>query len=277
MNMDDNNYTSGFLYRTVYGVEPTPAYFIDSIFTILTSVIGGFFIACTFVANLIKYRKDDDDDDDDDEDDDDENDADDDKDEPNLENKYYDELDALEVREMTAAEMNELKFKFVDVETPDGIVWMTYNNATESFWYYTNKSVHYKYLDAIARFFTITYNCRHVCVNYKEEYEKGVTILKDKMAEENKRQEEIKNLIEQTEKKSVFAKFKRYKQADDTKQKNYVLTDKANVFKYAGTIADYEVRGKAAKSVDIPKMDYATFKQRGFTPSEPPSEPVTQL
>ena len=272
MDMNDN-YTSGFLYRTVYGVEPTPAYFIDSLFTIMTSVIGGFFIACTFVAHLIEYRKDDADDDEE-SDDDEEN-------EPELENKYYDELDALEVMEMTAAEMNELKFKFVNVETPDGIVWMTYNNATESFWYYTNKSVQYKYLDAVARFFTITYNCRHVCVNYKEEYEKGVTIVKDKMAEEDKRQEEIKNLIDQTEKKSVFAKFKRYKQADDKKQKYYVLTDKANVFKYAGTIADYEVRGKASISVDIPKMDYAMFKRRGetrgFTPLEPPSEPVTQL
>ena len=245
-----------FLYESFSAEHPSTN--LTNLFSVLASVIGGFFLAATFVAQLIEYRKDINTDEDSLEDslEDEEND---------LANNYYEELNALEEREMTKTELDALQFTFVDVETPDGLVKMTYNNSTESFWYYTNtKNVQYKYLDAVARLFTIEYKCRQICVNYKEEYEKGVITLKEKMTEQTKRTEMLEQLMEET-KKSVFAKFKKYKQADDTKQKYYVLTDRANVFKYAGNLADYEL-SKKAKLIEIPKMDYATFKQRGVLP-----------
>ena len=231
----------------------------NSIFTILTSVIGGFFIAFTFVAHYIEYKKVMDIGDTGDTDDTDDT-ADLSEDEDiDLANKYYEELSTLVEREMTKTELDALQFSLVNVDTPDGKVLMTYNNSTESFWYYTdNKSIPYNYLDEVARFFTIEYNCRQICVNYKEEYEKGVINLNTLIAENKRRIEELTAVT----KKSVFAKFKKYKQADNTKQKYYVMTDRANLFKYSGTIADYELC-KKAKLVEIPKMDYATFKRMG--------------
>jgi hypothetical protein len=163
---------------------------------------------------------------------------------------------------MTKEELDALQFKFVDVETPDGLVKMTYNNSTGSFWYYSdNKNVHYKYLDAVARHFTIENNCRQICVNYKEEFKKGIVTAKDKMAEEEKRREDIKNLVDQpTEKKSVFAKFKNYKVEDNKQQKFFVLTDKANQFKFSGSMNDY-LESRKEKIDCVHKMDYATFKK----------------
>jgi len=38
------------------------------------------------------------------------------------------------------------------------------------------------------------------------------------------------------------------------------LVDKANIFKYAGTMEDYEL-SKRAKTDSVPKIDYATFKR----------------
>lgn len=226
-----------------------PSYLIDNYFNIF-AVFGGFFIAFSFVAHLINYTSGDDDDDSEDDDDD-----------YLFEYKYYEELNALEVREMTKEELDSLQFKFVDVETPDGLVKMTYNNSTGSFWYYTdNKTLHYRYLDAVARYFTIENNCRQICVDYMEEIKKSVISIKDKMAKEDQRREDIKNLIETTEKKSVFAKFKNYKTDDEKKQKFYVLTDKANQFKFAGSMNDYQIL-REEKLENVPKMDYATFKK----------------
>jgi hypothetical protein len=236
------------------------SYLLNPIFSAFLSIFGGFFLSFAFVSHLIAYGADTETDTDTDTD----TDVD-----TVLEDMYYEELNALEVRELSKEELDALQTKMVEVDTPDGLVKMTYNHSTESFWYYTNnKSIHYKYLDAVARHFTIVNNCRQICVNYKEEYEKGVTLIKEKQLEEEN--QKINNLIAvDSVKKSVFAKFKNYKVTDETKQTKttYILTDKANKFRFAGSMMDYENELKTNRQQEnqvaegIPTMDYATFKK----------------
>jgi hypothetical protein len=261
---------------------PESPFVLYNFFNLFLSVFGGFFLAFAFTSHLIEYSKNTDTDDSDASSDDDSEDL--------LEDKYYEELNALDMRVLTKEELDTLQSKVVEVETPDGLVKMTYNNSTESFWYYTNnKSVHYKYLDAVARHFTIENNCRQICVNYKEEYEKGVATIKEqeqqqqqqqKQEQENKKIEDEKHISNNYDKidnlntkKSVFAKFKNYKvdvKNDEKKQskgKNvYVLTDKANQFRFSGSLSDYDEKIKKSTCQkdgdgEIPSMDYATFKK----------------
>jgi hypothetical protein len=247
---------------------PESSFMVDTLFSLFFSVVGGFFLACAFTAHLIEYTAEDTDTDTDTTEESVEE-------ETILEDKYYEELNALDVRLLTKEELDALRSKVVKVETPDGLVKMTYNNLSDSFWYYTdNKNIHYKYLDAVARHFTIENNCRQICVNYKEEYEKG---LSNKNNVIEVKADKINNLLgagaagaagAAPVKKSVFAKFKNYKVTtsgdDKTQTKNiYVLTDKANQFKFAGSMAEYALEMKQIRqqAVEIPSMDYATFKK----------------
>jgi hypothetical protein len=237
-----------------------PFYLLDNMFIFFISTLGGFFSSYALVAHLVSgyynyIRSSSESFDEEDEDD---------FEDEDLENRYYDELNLLENREMTKEELDGLLLKSVDVETPDGLVKMTYNNKMGSFWYYSdNKNVHYKYLDSIARYFTIQNNCRQICVNYKEEYEKSVLSLKEQFEEDARRLEE-KNNDTVPKKKSVFAQFKNYKKVDTKNKKQYVLVDKANQFKHVGTMSDYEYeKNKKEKKTEttIPTLDYATFKR----------------
>jgi len=257
------------IYSQCTNCVAEPSFMVDTLFSLFFSIFGGFFLACAFTAHLIEYSKEDDDTESEEE-----------EETEVLEDKYYEELNALDMRVLTKEELDELQSNVVEVETPDGLVKMTYNNASESFWYYTdNKNIHYKYLDAVARHFTIENKCRQICVNYKEEYEKAVSI-KDRLVEEEQRvaEDKINNLLHAGDandagagaasvKKSVFAKFKNYKATtgDDKQQtKNvYVLTDKANKFRFAGSMEEYENEMKQLRqqAAEIPSMDYATFKR----------------
>ena len=245
-----------------------PNYLIDDLFFALISVCGGFFFSFAFVSHFIHYREDSSDDainyESDLEDaESDLNDDAHDTESVDFADKYYEELNQLELRDVSKEELDTLQFKMLDVETPDGLVKINYNNLTQSFWYYTDhKNIPYKYLDTVARYYTIEHNCRQICVNYKEEVEKGISSVKDQMENEASRIKNLDNEIMAVDKKSVFAQFKNYKTTDakNVKKKYYVLTDKSNIFKFAGSLNDYELR-KRAKLNCVPTMDYSTFKQ----------------
>lgn len=243
---------------------PEPSFLIENVFFGFISVVCGMGIASAFVSHLIKYTKDVENDDDSDENGDVES-TDESMDPIDFADKFYEELNSLAPRDFSKEELDTLQFNIVDIDTPDGQVKMTYNNLTGSFWYYTNnKNILYKYLDAVARFFAIEYKCRQICVNYKEEIEKGIITANKKLVEEEKRREYLDNLMEKTEKteklSSVFAKLKNYKTGKNIKKTYYVLTGKSNIFKFAGSLEDYEL-SKNLKLNCIPMMDYSTFKK----------------
>ena len=151
--------------------------------------------------------------------------------------KYFDELECLPERELEKEELEELRLKPLEEETPEGKVIMSYNNNTESFWYYADStSIPYSSLDAVARLYAVTYNCKSICVNYKEEWERGKEkVIKEKELDLKKREEEQNK----PKPKSVFAKFKGYnKKNGDGEKKYYIITERANRFKYKGKISE---------------------------------------
>ena len=183
-------------------------------------------------------------------------------------NRHFDTLEGLSDNVLSSDELSELiSGQYVSEETPKGIVVLTYNIGTGSFEYYTDKcsDISYEILDSVARFFTVKLNCKQICVNYKAEVENGTNkmlsdIEYDKFIKENK-----EKMIQEREEGSVFASFKSYnkKSGNNVDKKYYVITDKANRFKYKGKIIDYEKLRDAVKEKKetCKNINYADYKR----------------
>ena len=198
-------------------------------------------------------------------------------------NLYYDEFEEMEEIELDDDALKELHNLYADEETSRGRVCLTYNSETESFWYWTdNKNINYRILDTVARKFTLDYNCKQVCVSYKNELNSAYDKIREekerklKEAEENANKNDADTAADgdSQEKKevNVFAQFKNYNvraanndnKEKDPNEKQYVLAEKANRFSYKGTIEDYEKmqnRKEAPEEEKGKKIDFATFKK----------------
>ena len=232
-----------------------------SFFTVFGALTSGILLGFTLVSYMVynkDYKYEDDDDDEEDDDD--------------YCFKFFDELENLPDRELEKDELEELRLKSLEEETPEGKVIMIYNSDTESFWYYADSTtIPYSSLDAVARLYAINYNCKSICVNYKEEWEKGKErSIKEKEIDLKKREEEEHN----PKPKSVFANFKGYNKkhgSDDEKKKYYIITEKANKFKYKGKMNEFikkEIDNNTKSNdtctddvVEKKKIDYSMFKK----------------
>jgi hypothetical protein len=104
-------------------------------------------------------------------------------------------------------------YKRVEEVTPEGRVYMTYDEPTNTFFYWSEKAIAYKYLDVVSRKYVIVYNCKEVYVNLFKE------IIKNSLKEKEEKKEE-----------GPFAKFKSY-----TPKKNYrPMKERVNQYKYVG-------------------------------------------
>ena len=179
---------------------------------------------------------------------------------------FVDELTQMEERELTDEELIGLSLGVVEDETPFGKVAMTYSSDSGSYWYYTDrKNVPYMTLDTVARQFAIKYDCKVVCVNYKEEWEKrkAEAILDERSAKDKDKENEK----EDTGERDVFANFKSYntnkRRKDSIKRRRYrIMTDKSNQFSHKGTMAEYK-RGGGAKNASAKKqISFSEFKRK---------------
>ena len=78
------------------------------------------------------------------------------------ENKY--KLDNVKHIE----EHPDLKDKFTFEATPDGVVIMNYDMKEKIFKYWADKNISFKYLQAVARCFVTTYNCKNYYIQCQE-------------------------------------------------------------------------------------------------------------
>ena len=193
------------------------------------------------------------------------------------EQKYLDEFHELQDREVSDEELDELTDKFVEDETPSGKVIMLYNKETESFWYYCDsKTLTYKTLDTIARLFAIKYNCKQICVDYKNEWDKGKEFAMTQKEEDEKSVPEDslsdEDDCKEEQEKSVFAQFKSYniiKNRSEEGSKNYskkkryyIYTEKANRFSYKGLYEEHIDQCKPTEIIDSKKkLKFSEFKK----------------
>ena len=186
--------------------------------------------------------------------------------------------------------LDKLKNCYVMEKTPLGNVLMIYNNTRNTFSYYSDSTIPYRYLEVVARKYVKTFGCRPIFVDMDEELkaaeEKWDTEKEKKEEEERKKNEELKNQIHQVveQKKSVFAKFKSYnKDSSATKAMvappknsipNKVLTaeqenekillkDKANRYTYEGKLSNFNFLKKVERKVVDKKysLTFADFKK----------------
>jgi hypothetical protein len=147
-----------------------------------------------------------------------------------FEDKYLDKLKALEVKELSIEKLDGLSNSFTMENTILGNVIMYWDNKRETFAYYADHIIPYRFLEVIGRKYVITNDCKKIFVDMAEE----IRTAEGKL-EEKKRQIEVSKQEEQErrdnqginymnnmnnnenailekipEKKNVFAKMKSY-------------------------------------------------------------------
>lgn len=137
--------------------------------------------------------------------------------------------------------------KYIDDESPLGIIIMKYSPDTESFWWYAdNKNIPYKYLETVARKYVITYKKLDIFVDIRSELKNGIEKAK-LMKENNEKEKENENKNENEDtKKNIYAKFKTYNQKSSKLQpsrgssKIQIIKEKANRYSYRGKLNEFE-------------------------------------
>lgn len=116
--------------------------------------------------------------------------------------------------EILKTHLDKLINSIILEKTPIGNVIMFYNNNKESFEYYSDATIPYRYLETIARKYVITFKCKKIYIDMTKELKKYEEKCKEKIEENRimKEMEDIKKVEDgqETTKKSVFAKFKTY-------------------------------------------------------------------
>lgn len=154
--------------------------------------------------------------------------------------KWFDDLESLEERELTNEELVELRHKTIHEETPEGAIIMFYNSDTESFWYFSdNKNISNRTLDALARLYTVENNCKQICVNHKKEIESVQKKLCDMIIAKSSETKDTST----EEIDDVFVKPKITKKKL-IKRHQRVIVERVNRFSYKGKIGAFKKHQK---------------------------------
>lgn len=129
------------------------------------------------------------------------------------EREFVDEADEFATQVLVKERLDRLKTSMVMEKTPNGNVLMMYDGDSETFVYYSDVVVPYRYLEVVARKYVKTFDVRPLFIEMDEE----LKLFEAKWTKEYeiKRQQEEEAKAKQTKtqemkKKSVFAKFKDY-------------------------------------------------------------------
>ena len=188
--------------------------------------------------------------------------------------------------------IDKLNNSFVIEKTPIGNVLMIYKKESETFQYYSDCNIPYRYLEVVGRKYVKFFNCRPLFVDMEEE----LKLFEEKWKREHEakklREEEEKKLVNETSKnnesipvkKSVFAKFKSYnkdaggkismaappknsipnKSVNETKDNEKILLkERANRYTYEGKFANFNFLQKIERKVFNKKLGltFADFKK----------------
>jgi hypothetical protein len=189
--------------------------------------------------------------------------------------------------------VEKLKNCFTMEKTPLGNVAMYYNANRETFEYYSDNTIPYRFLEVVARKYVTTFNCPYLYVMMDEElkkYEKKLEEQEEKKRlqeeEEKQKQPLIQNTSQSTNKKNVFAKFKSYNKEAGSGRVNkapppknsipnnsktntannndkIILKENANRYTYEGRFANFSPLQKIErKKVDKKyALSFADFKK----------------
>ena len=185
--------------------------------------------------------------------------------------------------------LDRLKNSYIIEKTPLGNVLMFYNNNRETFEYYSDNTIPYRYLETVGRKYVKCFDCRPLYVDMEEELKMYEEKLKKKAEEQIEENKEIKIRDDkpQTEqKKNVYAKFKSYNKeagsgrvntvpppknsipnksvvTDANSNEPVLLKERANRYTYEGKFANFNFLKKVDRKIVDKKygMTFANFKK----------------
>jgi hypothetical protein len=192
--------------------------------------------------------------------------------------------DTTTEEEWTEDRLCELQHKRIMEYTPLGNVLMYYNHDTESFVYYSDASLPYRYLETVGRKYVCTFRCTHLFVDMEEVLREAEEAAAAKAVQEQEAADANKRTTPGAvpPKRDVFARFKNYNK-DTSKQTGAVpvapknkaaatansscthaiVKDRANHYTWQGKFLDCPMLQK----VDRAKVDkrwgmsFAEFKR----------------
>ena len=143
--------------------------------------------------------------------------------------------------------------------TPDGIIFMKYNEDNEGFdWWGDNKQTAYKYLEAVSRKYVTIFRCSDFYVDRKEDLKRQ--IKREKELEEKAKMEEEDKKDNEDSDDDLFVKFKTNEKIKP-KKKGERAAIRGNKYKYCGKIKDFKLLNKPVKKVsEKKKMDFSSWK-----------------
>jgi hypothetical protein len=145
------------------------------------------------------------------------------------EDKYLEKFRSMEKVDLTEEQLKNLKNSIVMENTPHGNVIMYYNHDRETFTYFSDTSIPYRYLEVVGRKYVIMNNCKSLFVDMDEELKRAIACVENKLTdvvEDNTLDASApitndKDKDKDKDKKSVFTKFKNY----NTVSKSAVVVD----------------------------------------------------
>lgn len=188
-------------------------------------------------------------------------------------------------------QLDRLNNCYIIEKTPLGNVLMIYNKVKNSFSYYSDNTIPYRYLETVARKYVKTFNCRPIYIDMEEELklaeERWEKERKEKEETDKvKNREEHKNVNNTTDKKkNVFAKFKSYNKDTSSTAKSMaappknsipsgrltkeqenekiLLKEKSNCYTYEGKFANFNFLKKVDRKIVDKKygLTFADFKK----------------
>jgi hypothetical protein len=182
----------------------------------------------------------------------------------------------------------DLKDKYTFEATPDGVVIMNYNMKEKTFKYWADKNISFKYLQAVARCFVSTYNCKNYYVKCEEKDffnnncpcdegdcrlpESKESVEKDDPVDRDykKAEEDIKKLSENVTKENVTKvnDDDLFITTSDKKKINNEMENKieCNTYSHMGNLSDFYDptinEKKEEQERTVKKLSFLDFKNK---------------
>ena len=176
------------------------------------------------------------------------------------------------------SKIDKLKNCVVMEKTPNGNVIMMYDKERESFTYYSDNAIPYKYLEVVGRKYVKMFDCYPLFVDMDAELQLFEAKLKKK--QELLAEETAKNLLCPEPKKNVFVKFKTYNKDTSVKtsmacpsnntnmsskssKHTVILKEKSNRYTCEGKMSNFSFLKKIEKKICNQKLgiSFGDFKR----------------
>lgn len=204
------------------------------------------------------------------------------------EDKYLDLYRKTESTVCSDEKIEGLKNTILMENTPLGNVIMYYDKSRETFIYYSDSNIPYRYLEVISRKYVIMNHCKQIHVDMEQEIKDAQEKLEQKKQEEEEKKKQIEqqktdeNHSSTNVKKDVFAKLKKYNTNTSLKssgiptdnksisKKNIqennrplILKENANRYSCEGKLMNFSFLKKVDKKVVDKRyaMNFSDFKK----------------